>query len=274
MKKRVLLIELIFVVLFVISATLFGFSLGYRIDNLLAVSLAVMLILMIFSIVKSLIKKERNNWLDWIEVSLSIALAICIVIAFASASPLEIKDAVIQISSAVIGGSLTLYGVGLTIKYARIEKEEDEIKKAKPVVFPISDVTWNSTPKDKRNDIFVEINKDSSEIKPSNSKNSYSLFTLLIANSDASLCGLYGVAINKKIIRFEYEQILSKNSSNQILFESSSKGYQFNIKEKINSVSLLLVDMLGNIYECVSRFEINNYREIKINAFLEIKLFK
>ena len=274
MKKQKILIDVLSVAFLVISGALFGIALGFQLDVLLAISLAMMLLFMIYSILRSLIKKERNNWLDWVEVSLSILLAIIIVIAFASASPLAIKDAVIQISSAVIGGSLTLYGVGLTIKYSRLEKEDDEIRKAKPVVFPISELTWGSIPKEKRNNIFVEINEDLSELKYSKNKSAFNLFMLLIANSDASLCGLFGLAINNRIIKFKYEQILAKNSYNMVAFEQSRDGYHFLIDEVIDSVSLLLIDMLGNIYECVSKFEIDNYNNIKINAFLETKPFK
>lgn len=271
--KRKNLVEIIAGSLTIISLILLLIFIVVKNEYGLVIALAVNLICLLFNIIKSLVKKEPNNWLDWVETGLSIILTIIIVIAFAAASPLEIKDAVVQVTAAVIGGSLTLYGVGITIKYSRIEKEKEEIKKARPVVFPISEVTWGSIPKEKRNDIYIEINKNSSELKPSNSENAYSLFNLLIANSDASLCGLFGMLINGKIIKFEYEQIMAKNSNNQIIFESTG-GYKFSVKSKINNVSLLLLDMLGNIYECVSRFEIDKYKIIKINAFLETKLYK
>lgn len=273
MKKKAALIEIIDAILLISSFTLLLVFILIRNDYGVVVALAINLFFLLFNIVKSLVKKEPNQWLDWLETGLSIIMTIIIIVAFASISPLEIKDAVVQISSAVIGGSLTLYGVGITIKYSRIEKEKEEIKKSRPVVFPISDVTWGSIPKEKRNDIYIEINKNSSELKPSNSENAYSLFNLFIANSDASLCGLFGMLINGKIIKFEYEQIMAKNSNNQIIFESTD-GYKFSVKSKINNVSLLLLDMLGNIYECVSRFEIDKYKIIKINAFLETKLYK
>lgn len=271
--KRNNLVEIISCSLTIASLALLLIFIIVRNEYGLAIALAVNLICLLFNIIKSLIKKEPNSWFDWVETGLSIILTTIIVVAFAAASPLEIKDAVVQVTAAVIGGSLTLYGVGISIKYARIEKEKDEIKKAKPVVFPISDVTWGSIPKEKRNNIYIEINKNSSELKPSNSENAYSLFNLLIANSDASLCGLFGMLINGKIIKFEYEQIMAKNSNNQIIFESTD-GYKFSVKSKISNVSLLLLDMLGNIYECVSRFEIDKYKIIKINAFLETKLYK
>ena len=271
--KRNNLVEIISCSLTIASLALLLIFIIVRNEYGLAITLAVNLICLLFNIIKSLIKKEPNSWFDWVETGLSIILTIIIVIAFAAASPLEIKDAVVQVTAAVIGGSLTLYGVGISIKYARIEKEKDEIKKAKPVVFPISDVTWGSIPKEKRNNIYIEINKNSSELKPSNSENAYSLFNLFIANSDASLCGLFGMLINGKIIKFEYEQIMAKNSNNQIIFGSTG-CYKFSVKSKISDVSLLLLDMLGNIYECVSRFEIDKYKIIKINAFLETKLYK
>ena len=134
-------------------------------------------------------------------------------------------------------------------------------------------MTWGSIPNEKRNNIYIEINEESSLLKRSKNKNAYILSPSYIANSDASLCGLYGVLINEKLIKFEYEQIMAKNSYNLLIFESTS-GYHFVLKEKIKSVSLLLVDMLGNIYECVSRFEIGDSNEIKFNAFLETKFFK
>ncbi len=272
--KRNNLVEIISCSLTIASLALLLIFIIVRNEYGLAIALAVNLICLLFNIIKSLIKKEPNSWFDWVETGLSIILTIIIVVVFAAAFPLEIKDAIVQITAAVIGGSLTLYGVGITIKYSRIEKEKEEIKKARPVVFPISEVTWGSIPKEKRNDIYIEINKNSSELKPSNSENAYSLFNLFIANSDASLCGLFGMLINGKIIKLEYEQIMAKNSNNQIIFESTTGGYKFYVKSKINEVSLLLLDMLGNIYECVSRFEIDKYKNIKINAFLETKLYK
>lgn len=271
--KRNNLVEIISCSLTIASLALLLIFIIVRNEYGLAIALAVNLICLLFNVIKSLIKKEPNSWFDWVETGLSFILTIIIVIAFAAASPLEIKDAVVQVTAAVIGGSLTLYGVGISIKYARIEKEKDEIKKAKPVVFPISDVTWASIPKEKRNNIYIEINNDASEIKRSKRKNVYNLYPFYIANSDASLCGLYGILINNKLIKFEYEQIMAKNSYNLLIFESTS-GYHLDLEEEIASVSILLVDMLGNIYECVARFEVNEYKEIKINAFLRIELIK
>ena len=100
------------------------------------------LALSLVAVVYPLIKRERTNLPEKIIVVTCFTLLIIAIIVFASVSDGKYREPVIEISSAVTGGLLALYGIGITIKFNRLEKEKDEIEKAKPNVFPIGEQTW------------------------------------------------------------------------------------------------------------------------------------
>ena len=271
MKKIAL--EITFVSLLLAAYVLLIISICLKFEYGIAISLVVLFVCFLFAIIKSLIKSGSYRWYDWLEPLLAFISIIVILIVFIASFPPEIKDAVIQLSSATIGGSLTLYGVGITIRHSKMEKEREETKRARPIVFPISETTWGGISKEKRTCVLVDINEKFSELKMSEEKDKYVLSYILIANSDASLCSLFGILVNNKLIKFEYEQVLAKNSYNLINI-NSGYGFSFVLEENIKSVSVLLTDILGNVYECISRFEVDKDRTIIITSFLETKIYE
>lgn len=271
-KTRKHIGDIISVGLFFISYVLFIIALFLQNETMIGISSALIFLSLLVAIIKILTKKTKFNILEIIELLIDFISTIAFVIVFIySVTDDGLKDVVIPIASSVIGGLLTLSGVALTIKYGRIEKEEEEIKKAKPIVFPISVVTWKSIDETRRTKVFVEVDEENSYFKAAKkSKKTYLIDYFLLANSDASMCSLYGININDKIIKFKYEQILSKDSNNCIFL--GSDGFEFTFNKKIDKVSLLICDMLDNVYEAVIRFEISDKR-IQFNSCLETKIY-
>ena len=132
-KKELLRVDLPLLIIYALSYILFLVSLfkGWNIGVI--ITAIVIFICMLFSIIKPLISKSKIRIMDWIQIIISILGAVILVIAFASASDSKVRDAVIQVSAATIGGLLTLYGVGITIKYNQLERKEDEIKRVRPL---------------------------------------------------------------------------------------------------------------------------------------------
>lgn len=270
MKKNGCIVELLIFLFLIVGAATFILSLVFNNAYGVAASLPLIFVALIMCIIKSLTSKEKNRWYDWAEIVISFFGIIIIVIVFSSASPSSIKEAVIQISAASLGGLLTLYGVGITIKYGRIEKEEDEIKRLKPHIFPISDLSWNSIPKDQRNFIDLPLRKTDSGLFDENNGKHYCIESITIANSDLSMCSLYGIIINdKELLKFDYESVLFKNSYTMV-----TTKYDFYLEPKLKSISLLVEDILHNLYKIEVRFESfcheNDITYIKFLSFLDI----
>lgn len=263
----IILAEIAFIALFVVA-------LINNIDIMLAISSVGLLGVLFVTIVRPLVSNRKIAICEWVEIGFNFVVAISLIIVFASVSNSSIKDAVIQITASVLGGLLTLYGVAITIKYTHIDKMEDEIKKAKPIIFPISDNSWGRLSEDKKNIVFLDVDEEKSNIKRSKSEKSYHLKWFCLANSDASLCSLYGILINGRLIKFKYEQVLSKNSYNLIYFDTKRDGYRFLLKEKITEISLLVCDMLENVYSCLLRYEIDKNKKIAIQAILDTEILK
>ena len=218
------------------------------------------LALSLVAVVYPLIKRERTNLPEKIIVVTCFTLLIIAIIVFASVSDGKYREPVIEISSAVTGGLLALYGIGITIKFNRLEKEKDEIEKAKPNVFPIGEQTWVQLDEKTKiqRDLFVR--KDLSDFEEAKKTDEgYYFAPLLLANSDLSMCTLKGIGINdKKFVVLHYDNILLKGSNCCFFID-----YKFKTDEIINSVQLVLGDMLGNTYSCYVSFYIDEKKNRK-----------
>lgn len=176
----------------------------------------------------------------------------------------------ITIYASAIGGIITLAGVAWTIKATAKEKEEEEIKKAKPVVFIANPMNVNP---DRENPIYRTMysNRCRGDIeKVSNKKNKfYTLPIISISNSDYSHCTVIGFRVNGEHHIYDIGQVLPKNSLMRLYSD-----FKFKLKEDIKYVAILLMDMLENIYELEVNVEIDKYRKehtIKVISGIEIK---
>ena len=177
----------------------------------------------------------------------------------------KLQEILIPIISAVYGGLMTLVGVVLTIRKSDIDKKEEEIRKAKPVVF-VND--YRTTDFSKEESVFKSLlsEKKNGTLKQATEKDeSYSIPQMFITNSDYSYVTLRGFMINDDIHFYDYGQVLQKNSFMQL-----TSSFKFKYKKKIKYVSLILEDMLDNLYEMKVEFNIDGDTKDKTITILSV----
>lgn len=224
---------------------------------------ALLLILSFAVLIRPLLTKEKIDAVEITFIIICSFILIAAVVSYAYNPPKDgepDKSGVIQIIAAVVGGLITLYGVGLTIKFNRVAKEEDEINKAKPNIFPVGEETWAQLDENTKiqRDLFVR--KDLSDFEEAKKTDEgYYFAPLFLANSDLSMCTLKGIGINdKKFVVLHYDNILLKGSNCCFFVD-----YKFKTDEIINSIQLVLGDMLGNTYSCYVSFYIDEKKNRK-----------
>ena len=264
MRKRRLketIFKSIFFVIFLALFALLVISVNVPWNEVFHFIFMFLILLMAFVFVLyPLIKKERTNFWEIIFVVFCILLLVAGVIIFDSLAKGTLRDPVIQISAAAIGGLISLYGIGLTIKYNRIHKEEDDIEKAKPNIFPISKQMWDSLDKNMKYVKDIEIRNDLSTVSERTKGNyTYQIVSVFVANSDLSMCTFKGMIVNgNDNIVFQYDNILLKGSNNCF-----NINYFFKTSDELNNLQLVLGDMLGNVYACCVSFVVEENKKTK-----------
>lgn len=267
----VILFCLIFIALFalLIASTNSNWPESWQITFMISI-----LICSSIAVAHPLFKKERVTIPELIVVGICVLLLLIAVIIFASVATGIYRDPIIQISASFTGGLMTLYGVGLTIKYNRLAKEEDDIIKAKPNIFPIGQQTWKSLIGTEKLERDIEPQPELGNLKAiKDGINAYAFAPIYLANSDLSMCTLKGIIINGKYyIVFRYDVVLPRGSANCFKLD-----YCFELKEEIDSVELVVGDMLENTYTCLVSFALDSAKkkkakQINIMGTLETKL--
>lgn len=174
----------------------------------------------------------------------------------------DLKSVVIPVVAAVYGGLITLVGVTWTIRKSDNDRKNEEIAKAKPVVF-VSDYRFVDESKNSINERWLESYKVDGTIKKatSDSKNKYCLPQINLANSDYSVSCLIGFIINDNCHFYDIGQVLAKNTQYRM-----DSNFEFEFNEKIETVSLIIEDMLNNLYELELDYDINEYNQIQIKG--------
>lgn len=181
----------------------------------------------------------------------------------------NIKEIVIPIISAVYGGLITLVGVAWTIKKSDRDRKEEEVKNAKPLIFVVNKKNNSST--EINNDVkYLTSNKERGTLKKANTNDiSYSIPEIILNNSDYSYTTIWGFKINDDVHIYDYGQIFPKEKT--LILKND---FCFKYDDDIKYVSLLLTDMLDNLYELVVEFEIINNglnKTIEILSVLKTK---
>ena len=250
LKERI--IVLIFIVVFTMLFVLLLTSVNnYWNATFQTVDMLLILAMSLIATIYPLIKKERTKLPELLVIFICVSLLVVSVIVFASLATDKYKDAVIQISASCIGGMISLYGIGLTIKHNRLEKEKDDIAKAKPNIFPISEQMWASLEGLTRLIRDVEIRSDLSTLKKVKRCDAhYEFAPIYLANSDLSMCTFKGIIVNEnETIVFQYDNVLLKGSNNCFKLD-----YCFKYVQEIESIQLILGDMFGHTYGCYMSF--------------------
>ena len=210
------------------------------------------------------VQSDKGKLIKRIELILDFVLATGTLIYLIYIIPNQnLQNIVIPIIAAVYGGLLTLVGVALTIRKSDKDRKEDEIKKAKPLVFVIDKGSRSSLENQiERKWLFSEKGYGDLE-KANDDEDSFSLYHIPLSNSDYSYCSVIGFKINEKVHFYDYGQVLPKNSSIDMF-----SRFEFKFDEKIEHVAILLEDMLDNIYEFVVETEIVENKKEKIIKIL------
>ena len=252
-KLRILITDLAFaslmLILFVMLLLSYSLSWG---ETTLNVFMVLILAHSLLASFYPLTSKHKTTLVEWIVIVFCVSLLAAAIIIFASLATGQLREPFIQISAAFLGGLITLYGVGLTIKYNRLEREEDEIKKARPNVFTIGDQTWYQLDEKAKSVRRLEIRPDLSNVLQFKKNEArYKIAPIYLANSDLSMCTINGIVINDNcFIVFQYDNIMLKGSNNCFVVD-----FCFKLDSEIKTVQLVLGDMLGNIYGCYVSFE-------------------
>lgn len=209
------------------------------------------------------IQSDKGKLIKRIELILDFVLATGTLIYLIYIIPNEnLQNIVIPIIAAVYGGLLTLVGVALTIRKSDKDRKEDEIKKAKPLVFVIDKGSKGSLINKIENRNLYSDKRKGTLVPAKKNSYSYELPYILLANTDYNYCSVIGFRINDDFHLYDYGQVLPKNS-----YLAMRSHFKFKFKKKINYVAILLEDMLDNVYEFVvepkfSRDGKNKYIEI------------
>lgn len=231
---------------------LIGFLVGHFLDIevLTGISASISVLLIPVMSLQVLLKEERLNIYDWILLYTYYVLAICfLVLLLPKIKETELKEVLIPMASTAMGGFITLLGVGISIKYSRIDKKEEEIKKCKPRVFPISESTLTCL----KNIIRTEIETakwNGSLKKASNNGKNYQIRNLFLGTSDLSMCTYDGIIVDDDILWFDEGIVLLKNQNYNLIHNICFKG------KRPKEIWLLLTDMLENTYKIQACFDI------------------
>lgn len=179
----------------------------------------------------------------------------------------NLKNIVIPIVAAIYGGLITLAGVSLTIKKSDKDRKDDEIKKAKPLVFVVDEKTINYK-KDKPLVRVLPSEKQRGDLNFSDKINKYyTLPFVALDNFDFSHTIIIGFRVNNKHHLYDVYQVLPKNT---LMFLYND--FKFTLDEEIQYVALLLKDLMDNIYELQLKFNIEttaNENKIEIESNLD-----
>lgn len=142
--------------IFVLGCLLFTLSIILNIDYIRYIIGGILIVSFTFSILKGISNLKSKNT---ISISFFVLDIICmlslIVYLIYTIQDIDLRNIILTIASAIIGGILTLAGVAWTIKYGEKERTRQDFDKAKPM-FTLLSIDYE---KDE------ELKKDFSEIK-------------------------------------------------------------------------------------------------------------
>ena len=181
----------------------------------------------------------------------------------------ELQEIIIPIIAAVYGGLLTLVGVAWTIRKSDNDRKIEEEQKAKPIVF-ICNPKTTSINKDGLIKAILLSELEKGTLKKANEKiEAYILPQITINNSDYSYVAIRGFKVNNEYHIYDFGRVLQKEKTICLV-----NDFRFEFAGEIETVALLLQDMLENLYELELNFSI--YKEgkdkvITINSGIETK---
>ena len=170
------------------------------------------------------VQANRQLIVKRVELVLDLLIGVGITIYLIYIIPnKELQQIVIPIVAAVYGGLLTVVSVALTIKNTEKTRQEDEVKRMKPVVFIYDYMNLNDKEDYIRRVMFSKQNFGT--LKKTDKKGKpYSISCFMLSNSDYSHCVIRGFRVNDDFHLYDIGQVMRKDSL--ISFESSYLGIE------------------------------------------------
>lgn len=255
MKKRNVfeVFSVVVSLLLIVDVFLMVLSVNLKWDEMcLAVFGFVLLGISVVTAIYPLLKKTETTIAENILVLVCVALLIAFVIVFSALAEGRFKDAATQVLSSAVGGLLTLYGVGLTIKANRLDKSNDERKKAAPSLYALSEEAWSHLSKNSKFIRQLEVSFDHSTIKEAKKDDlQFGFKEIRLENSGESACVFMGLLVNDdQWLVFQFDNVVPKGLSCGFTIPNSFKE-----SCSIQTVSLVMGDMLGNVYGIPTSFK-------------------
>lgn len=178
----------------------------------------------------------------------------------------SVQEIVLTIAAALYGGILTLVGVAWTIKDGNIKRQEDldriekerkndELRAYRPCAHFYSE--YGAKIKENKKLTLNVHSKNDNGLEIENNNPIY-VKDFILANSEHSSFYVYGVIINNDTIKLSPASFVRKEDFVRVCFQP------IYMNNAITKISLLLEDLLGNLYELSLNFEKENSCVYKI----------
>ncbi len=261
---------LIFSLICLICCCLTAYSNGNDVSNVLyIIGIIFMEIYLIYLIVSCALLRNTNISNLIILSLLFIIIGYYTIYYFSyNIDDKNLFNSLITLFSAMIGGGLTLGGVAWTIKQEKQNRKDEEKLKAKPIVFICDYDNLNHKFENPIKKNMFSRNNLGTLLRANKRNKSYSVPKIIISNSDYSYVVIRGFRINNDYHIFDFGQVLAKNSIVEMVSD-----FSFKYKNRIKNVSIVMQDILDNLYEIVVNYKIvneGNCKTIKILSGIEI----
>ena len=266
MKNKIIkiVLPLLMLVTAIVAYIFFAIGLSNGNPNYILVPSLILFAFLTGKIIYLLISREKTSGWDIAEACINFVAVVPLLIAYVASIPNNsLREITSQFVAAIMGGLFTLAGVALTIKNTRLNRIEDDIKKARPMVFPIAEETAASLKISERKVEYAKWNTNFKKAK--DSEKAYVLDDLYLANSDLAMCSFHGFCINNMILYSDYGQVIHREEN--VLLK---QHVRFKCPNNITDVSLILLDMLGNEYLAKAEFVIETRGKDKAIRILSL----
>ena len=223
----------------------------------------IAIVVNLYDLGSALINKTFNNKLMDISMIFEFIPSILLIAYLIYTIPNEeFRNVLVPIVAATLGGMITLTGVYLTIKKSESDKKDEELAKAKPIMFAIDGDNRSDNTTSVLKILLHSNEKNDGLESASDEELAYTIPEISLFNSDMSNVVICGIKINNVVHLYDSPQIIHKDS-----YVILQEELRFKFNDDIEHISLLVKDILNNEYELETIFNIEKIgldKEIKI----------
>ena len=266
------IVDIFLLVIPFVADALFLYSLLKNIPIMQFIMGIVVIILLFVSFFKPLINKSPIRWYDWIEIIYSFVFAVVLLSAYLYAiQDKQMREVCVPIVSTILGGLITMFGVGITIKVTRKDKEDEYLRIYKPnfTIFKPDPIQTSFSPKFETSIIELD-NASKSILRNLDGKGTFKLDRISISNSDFTIFTLVGVRFNN-FLNINFKPLIINKGTNIIC---KIKNLHIKTDRTIKQIDLCINDAMNNLYYMPLEYIISEHNVICVSGFGEMKLIK